>query len=210
MRTKSMILFVIAIGCGLIASIGVSQYMERASGGGAAAAPTVDICVAIVDIGIGEKFTAQNVKLEGWPKDRVPDGAVSDMKDLDDRYARARLYAGEPILRAKLMDSNDGSKAVDIPKGFRVVSVKVSMESSVSGLVQPGDRVDLMVFLQKSHDVPQTSTKTILRDVNVFAVDTETERSVDAQGKSQNLRTVSLLVKPEQAEAVNLAAGLGN
>lgn len=164
----------------------------------------------MTDINIGEKLDATNVKLEEWPKDRVPEGAIMDLADLEEQYPRTRLYAGEPILVAKLMDSRDrGSKALTIPKGFRVVSVKVSVESSVSGLVQPGDRVDLLVFLRKSGEVPETGTKTILRDVNVFSVDGETERSIDAEGQTRNVRTVSLLVSPVQAESVMLASELG-
>ena len=127
--------------------------------------------MAASDINIGQKLDANNVRLEEWPRDRVPDGALTELEDLTDRFPRTRLYLGEPVLKAKLMDSNDGSKAVTIPKGFRVVSVKVSMESSVSGLVQPGDRVDLLVFLRKNGEVPVTGAKTILREVTVFAVD---------------------------------------
>ena len=168
--------------------MGVSQYLERASGNSTGAVETTKIFVAMNDINIGTKLDAQNVRPEEWPKDRVPDGAITTLEELADRFPRTRLYAGEPILQAKLMDSNDGSKSVDIPEGFRVVSVRVSMESSVSGLVQPGDRVDLVVFLRKSADIPETGTRTILRDVNVFAVDAETERNVDSNGVARSLR----------------------
>jgi pilus assembly protein CpaB len=204
-----MILFVIACVCGLVASIGVSQYMERAAGSMGDQVATQEIFVAMADINIGEELNAQNIKMEEWPKDRVPAGAISVLEDIEGRFPRTRLYAGEPILVAKLMDSNDGSKSVDIPKGYRVVSVKVSVESSVSGLVQPGDRVDLMVYLRKNSEVPETGTKTILRDVNVFAVDAETERRMDADGQARDVRTVSLLVQPDQAESVMLASELG-
>jgi len=182
--------------------------MEREGAAGGAVV-TTQIFVAASDINIGQKLDANNVKLEEWPKDRVPDGALTELEQLTDRFPRTRLYAGEPVLKAKLMDSNDGSKSVTIPKGYRVVSVKVSMESSVSGLVQPGDRVDLLVFLRKNGEVPVTGTKTILRDVNVFAVDAATERNVDSNGVAYSLRTVSLLVKPDQAETITLATGLG-
>jgi pilus assembly protein CpaB len=76
-------------------------------------------------------------------------------------------------------------------------------------LVQPGDRVDLVVYLRKTSEVPNTATKTILRDVNVFAVDAQTERKMDANGQQRKVRTVSLLVRPEQAETVMLASELG-
>lgn len=207
MRPKTMILFVIAVGCGLVASIGVSQYMEN---GQQPQIPTEKIFVAATDINIGEALDAQNVRLEEWPREKVPEGAAFALEELEERYPRTRLYAGEPILQAKLMDTRSrGSEAHTIPEGYRVVSVKVSVESSVSGLVQPGDRVDLLVFLRKSAEVPETATKTILRDVNIFSVDGATERSVDEDGQARNVRTVSLLVKPDQAAAVMLASELG-
>ncbi|MFV1964393.1 MAG: Flp pilus assembly protein CpaB [Pirellulaceae bacterium] len=209
MRAKTMILFVIAVGCGLVASIGVSQYLENASGNSGVSAETEKIFVAVADINIGEKLDAQNVMLDEWPRDRIPQGAITELEQLEGHYPRTRLYAGEPILVPKLMDSNDGSKAVDIPQGYRVVSVKVSVESVVGGIVQPGDRVDLLVFLRKSSEVPETGTRTILRDINVFAVDAETERRVDSDGQPRAVRTISLLVKPDQAETVMLASELG-
>ncbi len=207
MRPKTLILFVIAVGCGLVASIGVSQYMENQNG---PEVETEKIFVTAANINIGEKLDASKVILEEWPRDRVPEGAIRELTELEERYPRHRLYAGEPLLQAKLMDSRDrGSKALTIPEGYRVASVKVSVESSVSGLVQPGDRVDLVVFLRKSGEVPETGTRTILRDVNVFSVDGETERKVDEDGQARNVRTVSLLVRPEQAEKVLLASELG-
>jgi len=208
MRAKSIILFVIAVGCGLAASIGVSQYMENANGS-AAHAETAKILVAMSDINIGEKLDAQTVKLEEWPKDRVPEGAVYELTEVEGKYSRMRMYSGEPILQAKLMDSNKNSPTVTIPKGFRVVSVKVSVETAGGGLIQPGDRVDVLVLLRKSAEVPETGARTILKDVNVFSVDGATERGTDEDGQTRALSTVSLLLTPRQAESVTLASELG-
>lgn len=210
MRAKNMMLFVIAVGCGLVASIGVSQYMEHASGAAKNSVETAKIFVAVTDINIGEKLDAQNVKLEEWPKDRVPEGAIFSLEKLAEQYPRTRLYAGEPIMAAKLMDSNvRGSESITIPKGYRVVSVPVTVDTAVSGLLQPGDRVDLLVFFRKNQEIPETGTRTLLRDVNVFGVDGTTDRSIDADGQARNLRTVSLLVTPKQAETVMLGKELG-
>ncbi len=208
MRPKTLVLFVIAVGCGLAASIGVSQYMETA-GGPVTHMETAKILVAMTDINIGEKLNAQTVRLEEWPKDRVPEGAVLDLAAVEGKYPRTRMYSGEPILAAKLMDSNKNSPTVTIPKGYRVVSVKVSVETAGGGLIQPGDRVDVLVLLRKSSEVPETGTRTILHDVNVFSVDGTTERGVDEEGRARNLSTVSLLLKPRQAESVMLASELG-
>lgn len=211
MRAKNMMLFVIAVGCGLVASIGVSQYMERASGAGSADIQTAKIFVATTEVGPGEKLDAQNVKLEEWPKDRVPEGAIFELEQLEGNFTRARLYAGEPIMAAKLMDSNiRGSEAITIPEGYRVVAVPVTVDSAVAGMLQPGDRVDILVFLRKSSEIPETGTRTLLRDVNVFGIDGTTDRSIDADGQARNLRNVALLLKPNQTEMVLLGKELGS
>ena len=209
MRPKTLILFIVAIGCGLVASIGVSQYMEKAKGSANASMETSKIYVATTEISAGERLDAKNVRLEEWPKDRVPEGAVSDLKELEEKFPRSRLYKGEAILFPKLSDTKDGNLLQTIPPGFVLVAVKVDETTSGGGLLRPGDRVDLVVFLRKSAEIPETGTRTILRDVNVFAVQGETERQVDKQGMAREVRTVSLLVTPKQALSVTLAKEVG-
>lgn len=207
MRPKTVILLFVAVACGLVASIGVSQYMENAKGGGPAVA-TVKIFVAATEIAINEKLDAKNIRLEEWPRDRVPEGAVTDLKEIEGKFTRARLYKGEPILSVKVTDSTFGSDKT-IKPGFRVVAIKVNVDQVAGGLIRPGDRVDVVVFLKKSAEVPETKTITILRDVSVFAVDADTEREADKQGSTRDLRTVSLLVTAKQAETVILVKDLG-
>lgn len=210
MRAKSMVLLLIAGVCGLVASIGVSQVLERNNNKGGET-PMGEVFVAVADIDIGAKLDATNVKLDKWPKDRVPEGAINKLADLKDKFPRVRLYAGEPILVAKLMDSNSGvDNSAKIPDGYRVVSVKVTMDEVVSGLVKPGDRVDVIAFVKKSQEINKTMAQTILKDVRVFAINAETERSTDVSSGDQVIaKTVSLLVKPNQVESVMLAAELG-
>jgi pilus assembly protein CpaB len=209
MRAKSIVLLLIAGVCGLVASIGISQVIER-NKKDTGDTPMGELFVAITDIDINGKLDATNVKLDKWPKDRIPEGAITKIEDLKDKFPRVRLYAGEPILTPKLMDSNSGiDQSAKIPEGYRVVSVKVTVDEVVSGLVQPGDRVDVIVFLTKSSEVAKTKAHTILKDVRVFAINSETERSTDEKGEQIVAKTVSVLVKPNQVESVMLAAELG-
>jgi pilus assembly protein CpaB len=208
MKAKSMVLILIALGCGLVASIGISQVMDRGSQqGGVVETETQRILVALTNIDIGEKLNAQNVKLEEWPKDRIPEGALTDLEEIKENFPRTRMYAGEPIMKAKLMDKMGGAVPI-IPEGYRVVPVKVAPET-VTGLILPGDRVDVLVFLRRGGEVQRTTTRTVLRDVRVFDVDGQTERIVDREGQQVSLKTVSVLVKPSQVETLMLAGELG-
>ncbi len=208
MRPKSILLIVIAMGCGLIASIGISQVMDRKSGGGSV--ETSEIFVTMVDIAIGEPLTQQMIKLEEWPKDKVPEGAITKLADIEGRRPKQPLYAGEPILHRKLIDqSGAGGASEKIPKGYRVTSVKVTMDSAASGLLLPGDRVDVIVYLRQGGGILVPMTRTILTDVTVFAVNEQITRETDADSNTINAKTVSLLVKPDQVERLMLATELG-
>ena len=73
MRPKSMILILIALGCGLVASVGISKVMEDGKSN-RTSTETVQIYVAMADIPLGETLTPQMLKLEEWPKDKIPEG----------------------------------------------------------------------------------------------------------------------------------------
>ncbi len=57
MRAKSMVLILIALGCGLVASIAISQVMERGANSSNAALETVQIYVATSDIDVNDQLT---------------------------------------------------------------------------------------------------------------------------------------------------------
>jgi pilus assembly protein CpaB len=202
---KSLILIFIALGCGLVASIGISQVMNREGGGGV---EMEQILVALMDIDIGTKLDAQNVKLEDWPKAKVPEGAVRKLDEVKDKFANARFFKGEPLHVNKISDtlSNIANK---VPAGYRAMPVKVEDDTVMKG-ISPGDRVDVMVFLKKNGlEITETGAFTILTNVRVFAINTNTERASEAKSEASNFKTISLLVKPEHARELAVAGAMG-
>ena len=208
MRPKSMVLILIALGCGLIASIGISQVMEKNNSGDAKMS-TSPIYVAVIDMSAGEELNASKIKLEEWPVDKIPEGAVTSPEQLDGKSPVQPLYAGEPLLMAKLADRDriQGS-AQKIKPGHRVTSINVDAASAVAGLVMPGDHVDVMVFTRGSNPTLDKA-EAVLEDVEVFAVNDQIHRNYDSEGNSIQARTVSLLVKPEQAERLMYYSQIG-
>ena len=215
MRGKSLALLVLALGCGLVASLGITQVLAK-RGDPAAPSDTTPVYVAKADIATGTLVTQENVKLEQWPKDRVPAGAVIRQEDLDGRRARQKIYAGEPIIEPKLLARGQVPTDGLVPKGLRVVPVPVGLEAIHSGLVLPGSRCDVQVFIRADPNlgVGETLCKTILQDIRVFAVNdvTSTESQDPKTPDTRSIptgKTVSLLVTPAQAQIVTLASQLG-
>jgi pilus assembly protein CpaB len=212
MRSKSVILLALALGCGLVASIGISQVMERRNANVPTPGETEAVFVALTDINPNDPITPQNIKLEEWPKGKVPPGTLRTLEEVEGKRGRIKLFAGEPLLAAKVMGANEVQGATPhIPKGYRVVAVRVDNVSGGANLILPGDRVDVLVFLSKNESlgVLETSTRTILQDVKIFAVDTLFQRQPDHDEPTIAAKTISLLVTPQQAEKVTLATEMG-
>ncbi len=214
MRPKSIVLLLLALGCGLVASIGINQVLAT----NRAAPPepkgeTKSILVAMTDIGLRGEINAQNVRLEAWPVELVPGGALLSFEEVDDRRSRTLIVKGEPILDSKLL-SKDAGRSVSglIPKGYRSVSVRVDSVSGSSSLILPDDRVDVLVHIRAnpSQNINQTVTRTILQDVRVFAVNDQVGQN-DELSDEQSIaaKTVSLLLSPEETELVALASEIG-
>src|SRR5580693_642915 len=117
MRPKSVILLVLALGCGLVASIGISQVLQRQNDG--TPGETAPVWVALADIKRDEALSMQNLKLEQWPKDKIPSGALSKMEDVDGKRAKSPIFQGEPIIDKKLLGKGEVDSSHDVPKGFR-------------------------------------------------------------------------------------------
>ncbi len=212
MRAKSVLLLMVALGCGLVASIGITQVMANRN----AAVPanegdTKQIFVAMTDIATGDRINAEMLKLEEWPKDKVPEGALSDPEQVEGRRPKTKLWQGEVILENKLLtDGMLPGAAEEIPLGYRVVSVTVNEESGISDLIRPGDRVDVLLFTRECPGTfCETSVRTIFQDIKVFAVN-DVFNLEETEGKTSiKARTVSLLVTPQQIEKFTLASELG-
>lgn len=215
MRPKSLILIIIALGCGLVASIGISQVLEQQSGQPTPQVEMENIFVALEDIDINEPIKPEMIKLEPWPADKIPEGAIRELENVEGRRPRSRLFVGEVILEGKLFGSEEDHGASKlIPKGYRVHAIRVTAESAVSGLILPGDRVDVIVYLTVVNQVNRSAgkkqiTRTILTNCRVFAVNEQIHRETDSQGNSIAAKTVSLLVTPKQVEILVLASQLG-
>lgn len=209
MRPKSLMLLLLALGCGLVASIGISQVIESRNRAAAPAMEKEPIYVATQDIKVNQPLTPQIVTLEEWPKEKIPADAIRDLKEIQGQRSGTTILSGEPLRKAKFaMD-----KRIDeIPAGYRVVAVSADAVSSAGYLLQPGDRVDVLMYVDATNarsGVQQSLTKTILQDVRVFAVNEQWRPAEDKSNESITAKTISLLVTPEQAEKMMQATEMG-
>ncbi|QDS98972.1 Flp pilus assembly protein CpaB [Adhaeretor mobilis] len=211
MRPKSLVLLALALGCGLVASIGISQVLD--SNGKPAQVETVPIYVAVQTVNLGDPIDETLVTLEEWPKEKVPVGAIAAWEDLEDRRPRATILQGAPILDSHLLAKGQHIDTLGaIPADMRIKTISVDARRSAAGLILPGNRVDLQIFISRNEreGIFTPRTKVFLQNIRVFAVDQKVERSADGEESRTIAKTVSLVVTPKQANTITLAENLGD
>lgn len=218
MRGKSLILLMLALGCGLVAAISITQVMATRDAEPAhSGAETTPIIVAMETIDMGDAVALEQIKLEDWPAGKVPEGALTSLEDVEGRRTRTKIYKGAPILEDQLLVKGgyDAGAAPLIPRGYRVVSVKVDAVSGSASMIRPSDRVDVIAYFSAnpSRGIAKSMSRTILQNIKVFAVDSKYEirpgEEEESTRTTSRTSTVSLLVTPEQAEMITAASEVG-
>jgi pilus assembly protein CpaB len=191
-------------------------------------AATTKVLVAKGNIGVGERLSADNISWQDWPQDAAKaqvgfitsDATPDAMTDMKGAVARFELFAGEPILQAKLVRAEQGYLSAVLDKGKRGVSINVSADSASGGFIVPNDHVD--VILTRTTAEGQTS-EPVLTNVRILAINTrlgETGKTgaggdgsdPTADPKSQVFgggAITTLELTPDQADTIINASQLG-
>jgi pilus assembly protein CpaB len=210
--------FFVLMSLGLIGFGTVAWITTRPMGLGGAQ-PTKMILVAAAQIDAGSLLTSENLQPKEIPITEVTKEYNPDTADvrrgLMGAMVKRNLGAGEAIRSDDLMRPSDhGFMAAVLSPGMRAVTINVDAASGSSGLIWPGDRVDL-ILTQVNNDASlgkRISAHTVLSNVRVVAVDAQLvagpNRNAAAIVDAAN-RTVTLEVDEDQAQRVAVGMRLG-
>jgi pilus assembly protein CpaB len=201
---------VIALLIALLLSGGMTFFISRKLSNRNIARPQTRRYVAASrPVQAGEVLKADNLTLVDWP-DAVPvQGGFKKPEELVGRSIIFPVASGQPILDAYLAAPGSGiGLTVKIPEGMRATSVKSDEVVGVAGFLFPGSHVDVLVtFRSDKAATPVTATQIVLQDVEVLTTGQNFEP--DPQGKAQSTNVVTLLLTPQDAQKVVLAASQG-
>jgi len=182
-RNRSIL--ILAAVFGILSAVLVFVFLSSRGGGtnpDQALSPSdgaESVVVMTRTVNVGEKITADMLTTRTFPKGLILPGGATKAEDLVGKVATTPLFEGEQALTAK-MTSFDGQNtlAYKVPDGMRAISVQVPHEAWIAaGLVQPGDRVDVLAVLTlmstdplTGQEKPNTTAAVIAQDVEVLAV----------------------------------------
>jgi pilus assembly protein CpaB len=187
---------------GLIAALMVMRYLSNAQG-----RSNVRVVVAKANVPVGTKLAAEQLTAVDFPSNSLPEGYFTKIGDLQDRVTITNLVAREPITETKIaaVGAAGGLTAV-IPAGYRAMTVNVDDVVGLSGFVQPGSFVDVVVVIKMTNNNPVS--KIVLQKIKVLASGQSIDRPQNEREPTK-VKTVTLQVTPEEAEKLALASTEG-
>lgn len=161
----------------------------------------------------GDTIKHGDLGWQDWEKDAVvSDYLTNETNTLEEfigSIVRFPIHKSNPIVREELVKKGEKSfLAAVISPGKRAVSIDVTPSASDSGLIFPGDYVDVIVSsVVDARNQQQGRSKTILKNVKVIALDT-TLSTPDSSPKIPP-HVATLEVTPAEAEVLMAGAKEG-
>jgi pilus assembly protein CpaB len=229
MRAKTIltVLFLLSMGVAVIVIMRALPTQVDAN----ATRAKEEILVATVPLAAGTLLRAPDVTWAAAtraaePGEIVrPSEATRQVKPEVDEETRASVYgaamrpahdtaAGEPIRRGSIVKPGDRDfLQVVLTPGARAIAIPVTTGGASTGLLFPGDRVDVILtqnFKSEAAAITRRSvSETVVENLRVLAIDTPDPKTAGGAANGNFGRTVTLEVTPEQAEKINVATELG-
>jgi pilus assembly protein CpaB len=205
-RNRLLLIGFVALAMGAFVSFVVYRNLQARTE--SKAPPGEEVLVAANDLQVGVKIEDKDIRPVRFASADLPNGVFHIRSKVVGRGVILPISRGEFILTNKLAGENAGSGLPSlIPPGMRAVSVRVNDTTSVSGFVQPGTRVDVLLTGNPQGSSEQQTT-TVLENVAVIATGQRLERN--AAGEPQSAPVVTLLVSPDDAQRLTLASSQGH
>src|SRR5712691_2060173 len=224
MRLKHIFAILLLASLGLVAVLFIRAVPQNSV---AATAPQLpppsreEILVAARPLSAGLLLRTQDVTWRGRSGPALsgdivrPSAEERAAKPESDEAARAAVYGAalrenrvedQPIARSTIVKPGDRDFLQTVlTQGTRALTIPVSAASGGTGLMFPGDHVDVMLTQTfKNEDAPLTRrsvSETVVEDLRVLAID----RPKTGPGAL----TVTVEAMPQQAEKINVAQELG-
>lgn len=200
-RTTLIVAIVLAVGTGWLL-LGYLSSLQRQTNGNSA--PRA-VYVAAQEIPARVTITPQMLTRVERPASAVDPNAISDASQAVGALTLITIPAGSSITSAMVGHPSDVGLPVRLAPGMRAVSVQIDKVKGVSGLIQPGDRVDVIADPPKTGAQPPPAAA-ILRGVRVLAIGSSLEyNSATPSPQEANSTTVTLEVTPKQTDLLVMA-----
>ena len=202
-RWRAVVPIVLALVVAVVASFLLYKWMKKQTAPKKVAeVKTVQVVVAEVDLHPGMKLKSEMMKTVSYLEESLPMGHFIAPEKAAGRVVITPMKRQELILESRLAPATvkQGGMAAIITPGKRAVSIAGNKVLGSSGLINPGDHVDILLTAGGKN-------KTVFENVLVLATGPQLRRN--SEGKPSSVKVYTLEVTPEQGEKIILAANSG-
>jgi pilus assembly protein CpaB len=191
----------------LVVSLGATYFLYSRMKHQANKPSSVKVVAASRALEAGTELAPGDVTLVDWPSSVPLEGSITKA---DDSIGRILLYPipiKEPI-RQQLLAAPGAAigLAAKIPDGMRAVAVVTNEVNNVSGFLFPGSHVDVLATFRGDAGKEPVAI-TVLQNIEVLSAGERLQP--DPSGKPQNVKVVTLLITPDDAQKLSLASNQG-
>jgi pilus assembly protein CpaB len=197
-----------AIASAMLASYMALGWLKRQAAVQPPKAKTTIVVVAKIALDPTKLLSAEELKTEVWHQEKPPPGSFNNLEQVVGRVTATSIPPGDLITENKLAPKGTtlGITALLSPNQ-RAMTVKVDEASGVAGFLAPGNRVDVVVVVDKGKYNKDPLAKLIFQNLKVLGTGQKLENSPG--DKPQIVPTVTLEVTPDEGERLALAAQEG-
>lgn len=174
---------------------------------------TVNVVVAKRNMERGEPITSDAMAVRAVPRDFVNADAVrpDQFAALERQRLAVPLKRGDVLLPVHSEGNGGQVFSATLKKGLRALTFEVDAVNSISGMLRPGDRIDLIYTARPVEPGSSNSgdvTAPLLSNVTILATDQHLSKRDD--GKERSFSTVTLEVSPYDANRIIVAKSSGH
>jgi len=206
-------IMVIAILLALVSAFLVYQYLNRATEPVVEETPKVQVVVAAQNIPQDTRVSSEMFKVIDIPPEYAHPQAFRSIDELvsSEGFAgitKVELYKDEQVLKTRVYHGEVTAKfSYRIPENRRALSISMNEVMAVSGLVDVGDRVDMLLTMTPTIPGAKPRTFNLLQNMEIIAIGAQI---VTADDGAQHLAgTMTLSVTPEEAQMITFAEAQG-
>lgn len=172
--------------------------------------PMVDRVVAAYDLPAGTRLQDHHLALRSVPATLAPSDSLGPERytELHQTVLRSALRGGDLILPVHTAVQRHTAFSSQLVEGRRAITMPVDAINSVSGLLEPGDLIDLYVSFEYQR---RQITAPLLQGVLVLATGAQTQlENAPGLHRQAGYATVTLDTAPEDAAKLVAARQAGN
>ena len=193
-RTLLLLAAALVIAGIFVVTIYRGKFIAERSGG-----ELVPVVVARQTIPFGEPVRLEWLTTRSLPTDYIEDRHIEEsrLRDLVGLPLAQTVRAGESIMSTDLSELSNYRRTLsgEIPPGSRAITLQVPFQSSFSGLLRPGDRVDAILLTGAPGDDEATAS-ILLQNALVLAIGQTIDGQTQESGSSNRMRAVTLQIGP--------------